>query len=191
MTAVVLGGLGGLRACVQTPPCEVVELDSGAVGVFAPSAWEGRYHLVLVATRGAGTGRSEDGTLHLVLQDEALRTVPGLDGEPISGVEQPLRGTLTGEPSQLGATVPGDLLSRDPQAPGVVVIRSVDPGGGGESLMLRLGSEANRRGRSAFDEAYTVLRIRAAQEDGFAGDWESGGGEGEAGGHFCAVRVPA
>ena len=74
-----------------------------------------------------------------MLQDEALRTVPGLDGELIAGVEQPLRGTLTGEPSRLGATVPDDLLSRDPQAPGMVVICSVDPGGGGESLMLRLG----------------------------------------------------
>ena len=40
--------------------------------------------------------------------------------------------------------------------------------------MLRVGSEANRRGVRRFDGAFTVLRVQQVTDEGFAGTWESG-----------------
>ena len=82
----------------------------------------------------------------------------------------------------VAALRPGDLSSRDPQAPGVLVIQ--EDGG----LLMRLGSEANRRGVLRFDGGYTVLRVDRATADGFAGTWSSGQMEVQAAGEFCARR---
>jgi hypothetical protein len=71
----------------------------------------------------------------------------------------------------------------DPASPGVLVIQS--PG----RVMLRIGSEANRRGVRRFDGAYTVLRVQQSTDQGFAGTWQSGLGVDQSSGHFCANRA--
>jgi hypothetical protein len=71
----------------------------------------------------------------------------------------------------------------DPESPGVLVIER--PG----QVLLRVGSEANRRGVRRFDGAFTVLRVLQVTDQGFAGAWESGVGLDRSGGHFCANRA--
>ena len=82
----------------------------------------------------------------------------------------------------VGALRPGDLSSRDPEAPGVLVLQEDG------RLLLRLGSEANRRGVLRFDGGYTVLRVARATAAGFAGTWSSGLLDVQAAGEFCARR---
>ena len=67
----------------------------------------------------------------------------------------------------VGATIPGDPGSSDPSSPGVLVIER--PGG----VMLRLGSDANRRGVRRFDGGYMVLQVQQVSDSGFAGTWRS------------------
>ena len=58
----------------------------------------------------------------------------------------------------------------------------------GRTILLRLGSEANRTDRQAFDAAFTVLEARVVSDDGFFGAWRSGVGTERSDGYFCAVR---
>ena len=55
--------------------------------------------------------------------------------------------------------------------------------------MLRIGSDANRRGVLRFDGGYFVLRVQQVDESGFAGSWTSGLLEVQAEGHFCATAL--
>jgi hypothetical protein len=57
-----------------------------------------------------------------------------------------------------------------------------------DRLLLRVGSEANRRGMRRFDGAYTVLQVQQITEEGFAGTWRSGVNMEQSGGHYCAKR---
>ncbi len=70
--------------------------------------------------------------------------------------------------------------------PGVIVIERV---GEPKRILLRLGSEANRRDLQRFDGGYTVLDVRTLSDNAFGGSWRSGVTRNQAEGYFCAVRV--
>lgn len=162
------------QACA---PVEAAASDLEAAGLG------GGYTLRLVATSGAKQGAAVGGRLDLMSQDSAYRTMERADGSTDTTFSFPLYGTAEADFAAVGATVPGDPGSSDPASPGVLVIQR--PGG----VMLRLGSDANRRGVRRFDGGYTVLQVQQITEEGFAGTWRSAVGLEESGGHFCAVEA--
>lgn len=130
----------------------------------------------------------------------SLRPYEGPAPEEAGGLEGPtplLAGSATMDFASLGAVVPGPLDSDDPDAPGVglYAFPPADPGEtAGDSALsavLRLGAEANRRGRVRFDGAHTTLRIASIGEGRFGGEWTSAEFAAEATGTFCAVRASA
>lgn len=186
--ATVIAGI--LAGCaIRGSDALVCDHSDRAVLPVAAAHLPGEFRLALVSTEGLAAGEKAELRLTLVAQEDELRTVPGIGGEPLPGVEQPFRGWIEGDLAAIGAAAPGDLESLDPRAPGVSVLRMEAAGNGQPRVVLRLGSEANRRDRVAFDEAFAVLRVHSADERGFSGAWESGGGGGaRAAGYFCAVR---
>ncbi len=122
-----------------------------------------------------------------------MRPLVTPEGEPRPETRVPLYGAVEIALEEVGAVVAGALGSLEPAAPGVAVLEIHDGADGPISdLILRLGSEANRRDVVRFDGAFTALYVRRIESSGFAGRWASGvPGEEPAGGHFCAVRVPA
>lgn len=91
----------------------------------------------------------------------------------------------------VGAIVPGDADAHDPAAPGVGLYALPPSEGGADGhpiLVLRVGSESNRRDRQRFDGAHTTLRVRAIDENRFGGTWSSAEGAREVAGSFCATR---
>ena len=181
-TAALLTACGGANAGQAGPQaCSPVEAPTGEL---VAERLAGRYTLRLVATSGAKQGATADGRLELMPQDSAARSMDGTDGSPDSTFSFPLIGTAQVDFAAVGATTPGDAGSSDPASPGVLVIQR--PGG----VMLRVGSEANRRGMRRFDGGYTVLQVQQVTEQGFVGTWRSAVGLEESGGHFCAVQMP-
>ncbi|MBA3345375.1 MAG: hypothetical protein H0T44_08760 [Gemmatimonadales bacterium] len=144
-------------------------------------ALAGEYRLRLVATSGAAKDSATEGRLR-------LRPYLGLPRGTTSG--HPLFGEAEIELGLVGAVEPGDIASDDPEAPGVLAIRRLPRGGerAPAEIMLRLGSEANRRGVRRFDGGYTVLQLREITDRGFAGSWRSGAPQPRSGGFFCAWR---
>jgi hypothetical protein len=142
----------------------------------------GEYRLTLVADRGSAAGDSAEGRLWLHTNEAELRGIPSASGGIRRDASAPLHGWTDVAVEAVGAVRPGDVSSRDPAAPGVLVIQEDG------RLLLRLGSEANRRDVLRFDGGYTVLRVERATEGGFAGTWSSGLVEFQAGGAFCARR---
>ena len=180
--AILLAGCGGANAGQSDPkPCapvaDVVDpaLDASRLG--------GEFMLHLVATSGDKPSGSSGGPLKLMPHDSAHRRLELPDGSSSSTYTLPLYGTTEVDFSAVGAVAPGDPASADPESPGVLVIER--PG----QVMLRVGSEANRRGVRRFDGAFTVLRVQQVTNNGFAGTWESGLGTDLSGGHFCANRA--
>jgi hypothetical protein len=159
--------------------CGPVKTPAEAV---AADGLDGEYTLRLVATAGARRGATAEGRLALLTQDSAYRSHQLPDGSTDSTYSFPQYGTARMDFSAVGAVVPGDPGSADPSSPGVLVIQR--PG----RVMLRVGSEANRRGMRRFDGAFTVLQVQQVTDGGFAGTWRSGVGTQESSGHFCAVR---
>jgi hypothetical protein len=176
----LLAGCGGASAGQADPqacaPVEAPATDLVATGLA------GQYMVRLIATSGAKEDASADGHLALMEQDSAYRAVERADGSVDTTYSLPLYGTAEVDFASVGATIPGSTASSDPLSPGVLVIQR--PGG----VMLRLGSEGNRRGVRSFDGAYTVLQVQQITDQGFAGTWRSGVGLEESGGHFCAVK---
>src|SRR4051812_8025506 len=123
----------------------------------------GDYRLTMVATSGARTGRSTIGTLFL----------DGHLGHASIALES------------VGAMAAGDIGSRDPTKPGVLLIRP--PNDSAASPMLRFGADANRTDLRPFDGAYLVLVVDATTAAGFSGRWRSGVGTTQSGGYFCAL----
>ena len=123
----------------------------------------GAYRLELVASRGARTGDSTAAELELVLADDSLQSRPAASGLRDTTTRYPLVGWTTVDPAAVGATDTGPLGSRDPAAPGVLVIeRQTRQAEAPKEILLRLGAEANRRDRLRFDGGYfalTVLRM--------------------------------
>ena len=178
---VFIGACGGANAG-QADPKACAPVASAAANLAADGL-AGQYGISLIATSGAKQGASTAGRLELMAQESAYRTMEREDGSVDSAFTFPLYGTAEVDFAAVGAITPGDLGSSDPLSPGVLVIQR--PGG----VMLRLGSEANRRGVRRFDGAYTVLQVQQVTDQGFAGTWRSGVGLEESGGHFCAVRA--
>lgn len=147
----------------------------------------GEYDLTLVERTDAGDGRSVAGRLVLEGQREDLREFAGSDGAAIPGVLAPLYGTTDVRLESVGAIRVGDLASADPEAPGVLVIESQTADG--PSILVRFGSDANRRDLIRFDGGFMVLSVREIEDGGFAGTWASGAQGPKTEGYFCAVRV--
>jgi hypothetical protein len=142
----------------------------------------GTYRLRLVATEGPNEGQAVEGTLRLRPYDRALRavTVRGIRDTAASYV---LYGSADIDLDRIGAVRPGDPTSEDPMRPGVVVIERKG------TVVLRLGSEANRRDVARFDGGYTALRVRELAGDRFRGTWASGVRAQRSAGYFCAERM--
>jgi hypothetical protein len=177
----VLVACGGANARQADPQaCAPVESPDS---VLTATQLAGEYTLRLIATSGEKSGAAVDGRLELMAQDSAYRTMERADGSVDTTFSFPLFGTAEVDFAAVGATAPGDPGSSDPLSPGVLVIER--PGG----VMLRLGSEANRRGVRRFDGGYTVLQVQQVTDQGFAGTWRSAVGLEQSSGHFCAVKA--
>ena len=152
----------------------------------------GDYRIRLVATTGPRSGASTTGAVRLHPVEDSLRSPAPVLGIRDSLTVLPLRGAAELEAAAIGATVPGDPRSGDPMAPGVLVIeRHSRRAGEPASIILRVGSEANRRDLVRFDGGFLALNVRRLDSAGFAGTWASGGGGKAAAGYFCAERTGA
>ena len=168
------------------PPPTCVQPD----GPLSPDAsLEGRadeYHLIMVEEVDGTPTRTAAGSLLLPNQVESLRQFAGTAGGSIPGVTSPLFGSTDVDLEGVGAVRVGSLSSEDPASPGVLVIESET--GTSPSILLRLGSDANRRTLVRFDGGYTVLTVVEITAESFRGTWSSGAlGRGSEG-FFCATR---
>ena len=159
----------------------------------APSTADGLagdYQLRLVATSGAKTGAAAEGSLMLQPQSEPLRYRTRLGGGRDTTVVHRLYGSADLDLAGVDAVLVGSTTSLDPTMPGVLVIESHQrPGQAPRSeIVVRLGSEANRRDRQRVDGGYTALRVRELSPSGFSGTWGSGITGERSAGYFCAVR---
>ena len=179
----------------------------------------GRYHLILVADSSKVTDSSKvadasgaaadstrtsrravSGLLTLRRQawhadstnssDSSDTPDPSNSTVPASDPSTPLYGFTDVDPESVGAHRVGDPGSRDPSAPGVLVLERVEYER--SIITLRLGSDANRKDLVRYDGEYTVLSVSSIDEDGFTGTWRSGGGLGwsTTTGYFCARKLP-
>lgn len=142
----------------------------------------------LLTLMGEG-GRWADGVLELrAPAEEEAETRPA----SARGLPARLVGWARLDFAAVGAVVPGDPESRDPEAPGVGAYLFADSGPEGDAsplaVILRIGSEANRSDRQRFDGAHTTLRVRSVDGDRFGGTWSSAEGARDVGGAFCATR---
>jgi len=177
----LLAGCSGANAGQSDPqPCTPVE---SAAATVSADGLAGEYNLKLVATSGAKRGTTAAGPLTLMPHDSAYRSLESAGGSSDTTFTLPLYGTTELDFASVGAVAPGDPVSSDPASPGVLVME------GAGRVMLRMGSEANRRGVRRFDGGYTALQVQQVTDTGFAGTWRSGVGLEESGGHFCADRA--
>lgn len=160
-------------ACV--PTTDTLLADASAAGLA------GEYRITIVATVGPAVGDTARGTLSLQPYAEEMQQMPGAGGAVDPNFVAPVFGALNVDITRLGA-----LGSVDPNMPGVIVIERV---GEPKRILLRLGSEANRRDLQRFDGGYTVLEVQTLSDDSFAGSWRSEVTRTQAEGFFCAVRV--
>jgi hypothetical protein len=173
---------GQVKAEACAPVSTELPADATAEGLA------GEYALRMVATSGEKNGSSVDGRLQLQPHDSSMRHLALPGGVSDTATSVPLYGMADIDLSGLGAKYAGDLASVDPTRPGVAVFLSSSPSASGSRIMMRMGSDANRRDVLRFDGAYTVLRVRQISKDGFAGNWESGAPLPQSGGYFCATR---
>ena len=155
----------------------------------------GRYHLTLVTVRD-GAERSAMGTLELADNEPSLRRLPATGDASAdtadSTVLLPLYGWAAIDLAAVDALEIGDISSRDPLQPGVLVLEQRPAGNAPVAITLRFGSLANRRhGPQAVDGGYMALHVaHVAAWGSFAGTWSSGVHARRASGHFCATRLP-
>jgi hypothetical protein len=197
--------LGALAGIILLPACHARRAaeQAGAVPCTAPAPADslspsataavlaGEYRLHLAATSGSDSGRSVEGMLRLWPLPDSLAHVTVL-GARDTTADQPLGGSAELDREALGVLSTGDLGGSDPTAPGVLVIEHHPPRRDARpQIVLRMGSEANRRGRVRYDGGYFALMVRTLGDHGFTGTWASGAGPTSAGarGHFCAERV--
>lgn len=150
----------------------------------------GEYRLVLVADSASSHPERVTGTLRLEPYEGVLRQRTRLDGSLDSTTIYAAFGSTDIDLSAVGAAEVGSTQSEDPVSPGVVVLerRTVSGKEPATNILLRLGSEANRRDRQRFDGGYTALYVRSISADQFAGDWASAVAGPSVKGHFCAMR---
>ena len=176
------GACPGRSPAPAAVPCEATEGELAA-GARA-DALAGAFRLTLVATRGARVDESASGDLRL--QPFGGRPVPLPAAE---GVRYALFGGADVEIDGVGAVSRGPVDVADAARPGVLAMEWTNASAGTKEITLRFGSDANHGTQVPFDGAYLALKVRAVSADGFAGTWESGAGQPQAGGHFCAVRI--
>ena len=155
----------------------------------ADASLEGRvgdYRLTMVEEVDGTPTRTVEGPLVLFTQVESLRQFEGSAGGSISGVTSPLFGSTDVNVEAVGAVRVGSLSSQDPASPGVLVIESET--GTGPSILLRLGSDANRRDLVRFDGGYAVLTVVEITTESFSGTWSSGARGPDSEGFFCATQ---
>lgn len=183
----ILAGCSGAAGRATPEECSPVTAQIPAAGAATPPA--GEYQLRLVATSGAKTGASVEGTLSLQPQPDALRYRTRLGGTVDTSVVHPLYGSADLDLGAVDAVSVGSIGSRDPMQPGVLVVEHHASGDNASTeIVIRLGSEANRRDRQRFDGGYTALRVREVSDTGMAGTWASGITRERSAGYFCAVR---
>lgn len=186
LSAGVLVGCSGAAGKATPEECAPVTAQSPA-GTAIPPA--GEYQLRLVATSGAKTGEATEGALSLQPQPDALRYRTRLGGTVDTSVVHPLYGSTDLDLGAVDAVSVGSTRSKDPMQPGVLVVERYATGDNASTeIVIRLGSEANRRDRQRFDGGYTVLRVQEVSDQGMAGTWASGITAERAAGYFCAVR---
>ena len=146
----------------------------------------GEYRLTMVEEGDGTPRRTVEGSLVLLTQVESLRRFEGSAGGSIPGVTSPLFGSTDVNVEAVGAVRVGNLSSQDPASPGVLVIESET--GTSPSILLRLGSDANRRDLVRFDGGYTVLSVVEITAESFRGTWASGARGPNSEGFFCAMQ---
>jgi hypothetical protein len=157
----------------------------------ADASLEGRvgdYLLTMVEEVDGTPTRTVEGSLVLLTQVEALRQFEGSAGGSIPGVSSPLFGSTDVNVEDVGAVRVGSLSSQDPASPGVLVIESET--GTNPSILLRLGSDANRRDLVRFDGGYAALTVVEIRAESFSGTWSSGARGPDSEGFFCATQNP-
>ena len=184
--SIVLAGCGGRSEAAPVAMCSPQDGPLAADASFDARA--GEYLLILVATSGDSAGREVSGSLWLEPNDSTARQFARPGGAPIPSVTVPLFGWTDVPVLGVAALELGDLSSREPASPGVLVLEQRSQPTGPPSITVRLGSIANNRGIAPFDGGYTALRVGWLEESGgFGGSWASGVRNEQAGGHFCAV----
>ncbi len=189
LAPVVASCAGGGEERAPTPIAACMaregELSAGASMVRGA----GRYHLTLVT---AGGERSVSGALELVANEPPLRRLPGTAGGGVDDtVLLPLHGWAAVDLGAVDAVEIGDIASRDPLQPGVLVLEQRPAATAPVAITLRFGSIANRRDAAgAVDGGYTALHVADVTPWGsFAGTWSSAVHARRVSGHFCATRV--
>ena len=146
----------------------------------------GDYRLTMVEEVDGTPTRRVQGSLVLLTQVESFRQFEGSAGGSIPGVTSPLFGSTDVNVEAVGAVRVGSLSSQDPASPGVLVIESET--GTSPSILLRLGSDANRRDVVRFDGGYAVLTVVEITAESFSGTWSSGARGPGSEGFFCATQ---
>ncbi len=184
--SIALAGCGGGG---EVPPAAVCSPQDGPLAADASfDARAGEYRLILVATSGDSAGSEVGGSLWLERNDSTARQFSRPGGDPIPGVNVPLFGWTDVPVLGVAALELGDLSSREPEKPGVLVLEQRSQPTGPPSITVRLGSIANNRAVAPFDGGYTALRVGWLDESGgFGGSWASGVRNEQAAGYFCAV----
>jgi hypothetical protein len=190
LAAFALGGWAA-ASCGGRPPApaaaaaECAPVEGTLAADARADALAGEFRLTLVAARGPRAGESESG--RLTLRPFGGRPVPV---PPAAGTRYPLYGGTDVAVDAVGAVTPGEVGPDDAARPGVLVMEwsRTDAPAGSRQITLRLGADANQGSLLRFDGAYLALSVTSISTDGFAGTWESGAGEPQAGGYFCAVR---
>lgn len=176
--AVAVGAFSVVSACGGAAPAAHLAPATCAPtsGTLGPGAtlgeMSGSYTLTMV-----GTDARTSGSLMLSTQPEGMRSM--------MDASTPLGGSVEIDLAAVGAQSVRMLDSVDPAAPGALVLES--EGSEGRTVLVRLGSEANRRDVRAFDGAYAVLSVRDIEEGGFSGSWWSGVRDVRTEGYFCAM----
>ena len=173
-------------ASAEGAPAPACVRPEGALA--ADASLEGRvgdYLLTMVEEVDGTPTRTVEGSLVLLPQVESYRQFEGSGGGPIPGVTSPLFGSTDVNVEAVGAVRVGSLSSQDPASPGVLVIESET--GTSPSILLRLGSDANRRDLVRFDGGYAVLTVAEIMAESFSGTWSSGARGPDSEGFFCAT----
>ena len=187
VAALAVGCASSRAARAGPPPCAALERP-GTLDAAAIAALAGDYSLTLVATSGERSGQIARGTATLFENPDRLRHLIDASGNPMLGVVVPFYGAADIDVTEVGALPLGTTDSNDPLQPGLLVIQNSPDDTTARSLVMRLGSEINRRNAVPFDGGYTVLRVRLVRPDSFLGSWASGTVTEVAACFFCAVR---
>ena len=177
------------RADGDGPPAPAPKCVRPEGLLSADASLEGRvgeYRLTMVEEVDGTATRTAEGSLLLLNQVETFRQFAGSTGGSIPGVTSPLFGNTDVKVEDVGAVRVGSLSSEDPMSPGVLVIESET--GASPSILLRFGSDANRRTLVRFDGGYTVLTVVQITAESFSGTWSSGALGLDSEGFFCATQ---